>query len=201
MNSACSKSSDVWWYFKVAAEISRGSQFCQGLLQTYLEVAILPSCSKSNKLCQKCKIKKKKLPKGSTRDISITQKIAEIICVDLQSISVVEDYPTWKNYIIHQMVSQNTLTTKIIPEMVENVALLHLQTLSVAIYIWTSKSGNYFISVTVNFVDSDWQHKHLVLIICPFSGESHTAVNIEQNLGETFSKWDIGISAWIKVWE
>ncbi|KAJ8867850.1 hypothetical protein PR048_031655 [Dryococelus australis] len=74
--------------------------------------------------------------------------------------------------------------------MVENVAtkicgiLTSANSLSVTSDIWTFKSGNDFISVTVHFIDNDWQYKHLVLEVCSFSGESHTA---------TFSKWDISM--------
>ncbi|KAJ8884131.1 hypothetical protein PR048_015988 [Dryococelus australis] len=74
----------------------------------------------------------------------------------------------------YEIVSRKTLSTVVIQKIVRSVAekisgiVTTESTLSVTSYIWTSKSGNDFISVTVHFIDADWQSQHL-LEVWPFS--------------------------------
>lgn len=147
--------------------------------------------------------KKEKFRKGGPQDTAITNKIAEMVCVDLQPLTIVEDVG-FRRLVSHleeryEMVSRKTLSTVVIPKIVKSVSekiseiVTTASTFSNTSDIWTSKSGNDFISVTVHFIDDDWQLQHLLLEVLPFSGESHTAVNIEENLRVCFRKWRIEI--------
>ncbi|KAJ8882135.1 hypothetical protein PR048_018623 [Dryococelus australis] len=137
------------------------------------------------------------------QDTAITTKITEMVCVDLQPLTIVDDIG-YRRLVSHseeryEMVSRKTLSTVVISKIVRSMSekisgiVTTASTPSVTSDIWTSKSGNNFISVTVHFIDADWQFQHLLLEVWLFSGESHTAANID------FRKWELKIVAQLKI--
>ena len=55
---------------------------------------------------------------------------------------------------------------------------------------WTSRASQGFITVTAQFIDPDWQLKNYTLQTRVLE-ESHTGINIGEDLKEALSEWDL----------
>lgn len=133
---------------------------------------------------------------------AIHKKIGEMIAVDLQPYSMVED-PGFRRLINHlepryQIPSRKFFTETIIPDIYKSVKGKVSEVLSdlkagmaFTTDLWTSDANNEaFISFTVHGIDSEWQRKHFVLCNRNFT-EKHTAENISKILNEMLDEWHI----------
>ena len=54
--------------------------------------------------------------------------------------------------------------------------------------IWTSNGGHDYISITSQFIDTNFERNYFVLEIIGFEGPNHTAKLIANNLNGSFLK-------------
>lgn len=138
------------------------------------------------------------------RAIAITKLIAEMICVDMQPLNMVNHLGF--NRLIakvcpkYKMPSRTHFSENVIPEMYELVKkriLRELQQFShlcLTTDLWTSDSSsnvNDFISFTAHGVTNDFQYKSICLEVMPYEGETHSAQTIAENIYCALQKWEI----------
>ena len=132
----------------------------------------------------------------------VTKRIAEMIAIDSQPFSIVEDAGfvrlmkhTCPRYIIP---SRKYFSEKIIPEMYANLRQrlfedIHSDnncSISFTTDIWSREGGESFISWTAHYITSEFQRDERVLQVCPFPG-SHTADAISEMILKLLDKWSI----------
>ena len=127
--------------------------------------------------------------------------IGEMICLDLQPYSIVQDRGFNKlmkhlapNYGI---LSRRHFSDKIIPLMYETVKAKVKCELDEAVYVsltsdgWTCQHNiKSFFSLTARFLTSSFEVVHVVLQVAHFP-KAHTAVNIGRFLNESLQPWEI----------
>lgn len=132
------------------------------------------------------------------KQILLNEKIASMICKDLQPYSIVED-PGFREVIKaaeprYVMPTRRTFAENIIPrlhsETVNNVKADILNAASIAITTdaWTSRSTQSYISYTAHFLTPHFIPKNYCLKV-EHADESHTAVNLAKSLSDRFSEW------------
>ena len=137
---------------------------------------------------------------NSSQAIAIHNSVAEMIIVDCQPFSIVEDVGFNKlmkclkpNY---ELPSRKFFKEKMIPTIDKSV-LSKVQTLvdnanniSFTTDIWTNVSNHSFISVTEHCLDENFTSSTAVLRVVPFD-ESHSAANISTLLQGVMSDYNI----------
>ena len=137
---------------------------------------------------------------GSARKKEIDACILKLITTDLQPLSVVENRAF--RQLLHKMdprytiVSRKHMTYNLLPELYnsEKVKLLdklkQVDHVSVTTDCWTSRTVDPYMTVTVHFVDQNWQINSRVLSTTKVEG-SHTGEKIADELRGVFKTWDI----------
>lgn len=127
------------------------------------------------------------------RLVKITQLIAEMICLDLQPFSVVEDLG-FRRLLTHLeprfvMLSRKALANTVIPHMYETIRasvmeeLALVKFLSITTHMRTSISGSDYMAVTCHFYKESNKEvvlTHKCLEVIPFKEVSHTAFNLKR---------------------
>lgn len=138
---------------------------------------------------------------GDKRAKTITRLLAEMICKDNQPLSIVED-KGFKKLINHLepryiIPSRKHFAHKVIPEMYEEEKikveklLEKTEFIGVTTDMWTSTSSDDYLSLTVHFVDENFEYHHLCLECIPFAEVSHTASSIETFITDTMKEWNL----------
>ena len=55
---------------------------------------------------------------------------------------------------------------------------------------WTSKSGTYFLSITIHFISEEFLKESYLLNIIPLN-ESHTSLNIHNKIFDGLQTWNL----------
>jgi hypothetical protein len=157
---------------------------------------------KKQRTLQEVYEKKIKFTPKDPRAVKIDTLIAEMICLDLQPISIVED----KGFLRllkhfeprYSVPSRKTFSERILPKMYQNVLtqvkldLLQANHVAITTDMWTSVANCDFMAVTAHFYcpkKNTMVHKCLECV--PFPEISHTAVNIRNFLEKVFEEWNI----------
>lgn len=148
--------------------------------------------------------KKTKYLSTDPRAQEMTRAVAEMICVDMQPLDIVNNKGfkqlMEKAVPKYELPSRKHLSTVVIPSMFEDVKqrvkteLKDLQTIAVTTDIWTSGTSsqiNDYLSVTAHGVNAILERKSYCLEVHPFEGDNHSAHNIAENLRNTFTEWEI----------
>lgn len=124
-------------------------------------------------------------PKNHPESVKLSKKLAEMIAMDYQPYSIVED----KGFINlmncaapkFKIPSRTTISRTLIPKLYEDKKNLlkatmendvkDLITLSVTSDIWTSKNGQPYISLTCHYIDNTFNMKRYCLEISYFPGK------------------------------
>lgn len=145
----------------------------------------------------------KQWDKNSVKSMTVTKLIGEMIALDNQPFSIVEDIGfvrllkhAFPNY---QIPSRIDLSSNVIPDLytrARSVVLRRLensQSCSFTTDVWTCKhTNNSFISLSVHFIDETTRRSY-VLHASHFPG-SHTGERIAEKFNEMIENWNIPIS-------
>lgn len=141
-----------------------------------------------------------KLPFNSTRAKLITQGISVYLCKALRPYSTVENDGFRHMMRIleprYDIPSRRYFTDKAIPAMYEETrakvenALVSAERVGLTCDGWTSRATESYLTVTVHFVNNDWELKSYVLQTKVMSG-SHTGANISEELQKIAHEWKI----------
>lgn len=148
---------------------------------------------------------KRKQPLPPQKTAALTRKIAEMIALDMQPYSIVED----KGFkaVIQEAVpgynlpSRTTFSRDVVPRLYDDTRrqvkreLEHAfdggtNTIAFTADMWTSRSNHSFLSLTCHLVVPDFQLKTFLLSTRAVM-ESHTASNIASALDDVSNEWDI----------
>lgn len=131
---------------------------------------------------------------------SIHKYIGEMIAIDLQPFSVVEDlgFIRLMKHICpnYQLPSRKYIKENIVIDIYEKIKAKIKTNISEANYIsltsdgWTSASNSSFLSVTSHWIDENMDQQTAILRVAPML-EAHTAANISNELKETLQQFDI----------
>lgn len=135
------------------------------------------------------------------RSVPITNLIAEMIAVDNQPISFVEDKGFNRLMRLvkpkYQVPSRKHVGETVIPQLYEKLKktiqdeLSKTKAVSVTSDMWTNINNLFsFLSFTIHWLDEDFVLQHRVLQIKSFSGQ-HNADNIRTNFEEIADIWKI----------
>ena len=126
-------------------------------------------------------------PSNSARRMAVDNALVEMICVDMQPVSIVEDSGFTK--LLHQLdpryqiPSRRTLMRDILPKKYEDKMAIIQGILNEAPYvsvttdIWSSIQSIGYMTITAHCLTPNWELKSLVLQTRALS-EAHTAANI-----------------------
>ena len=137
---------------------------------------------------------------GSARKKEIDACILQLITTDLQPLSIV-DNKAFRQLLQkldprYPIVSRKQLTCNLLPELYnsEKVQLLaklqQVDHVSITTDCWTSRTVDPYMTVTVHFVDHNWQMNSRVLSTTKVEG-SHTGEKIAAELRGVFETWGI----------
>lgn len=128
----------------------------------------------------------------------ITDKIARMICTDMQPYSIVEDSgfrevikAAEPRYILP---SRKTFSTQIIPQLYSKTMELVKSDVNDAVSLaittdgWTSRSNNSYLSYTAHFLTEDFKPRNYCLGV-ENCDDSHSAVNLATSLSQCISTW------------
>ena len=128
---------------------------------------------------------------NNPRAKEITTAIAEMIAVDNQPFSIVEDMGFVRLLKrlrpLYQPPSRRYITEKIMPEIYQEIRKVvenqmnDARFISLTTDIWTSNSNESFIALTGHSLTDDFQQRQCVLRVKPVPG-SHTSEYISENL-------------------
>lgn len=146
--------------------------------------------------------RKIKFKSNDPRATKIDSLIAEMICLDLQPISIVEDEGFLKllNHLEprYNVPSRKTFSSKILINMYKKVQaqvksdLLEAKHVAITTDMWTSVANCDFMAVTAHFFCAKTNTMvHKCLECVPFPEISHTAINILNFLTQVFKEWEI----------
>lgn len=146
----------------------------------------------------------KKFKSDDIRSKNIDKLIAEMVCLDFQPFSVVENkgFRRLINNLEprYTIPSRKTLTNKIISDMYQNLIREVKEELSQATNIalttdmWTSVSNTDYMAVTAHFYSNDgnaFTLTHKCLEVIPFEEVSHSAENLKNFLVNVLQEWGI----------
>lgn len=150
--------------------------------------------------------KKSYLTTTSERAMKITKNIGEMITLDYQPYSIVDDrgfknllntleskykLPT-RQYLSSTVIPQlySTLVSKIKDEI--NSDLVYLRSISFTFDIWTSAAQQPYISLTTHYLSKQFKLKNKTLGCSLFSGE-HSGKNIFFKIKDMVQEWNIDI--------
>jgi hypothetical protein len=134
----------------------------------------------------------------------ITQTIAELICLDMEPLDLVNKKGF--NRLLrklcpkYKIVSRTYITETVLPDMysrVKNKVQIELNKIPYIVIttdLWTSDSSsniNDFISFTAHGINQNFETQNFCLEVMPFEGDSHSGENIAHNLNLAMLKWEI----------
>lgn len=145
--------------------------------------------------------KKTKYRPDDLRAREITRKITEMICLDNQPLSVVEDVG-FKNLINfldprYDMPSRKYFSTIELPKLYDLTKKKVVERLKTAEYVsittdmWTSTANDDYMAVTCHFVDNEFQWNHICLEVIPFPEINHMGEAISTFLTDVLRDWNI----------
>lgn len=145
--------------------------------------------------------KTKKFPVGDKRRQKITSLITEMICTDLQPISIVENRG-FRKIIKHleprySMVSRKYLACEGIPKLYfkeqsrVKLVLDKSEFMSCTFDFWTSIAEEDYMSFTVHFIDDVFEQQDLILEVIPFNDISHSAQKIQKFFESVVEEWGL----------
>lgn len=153
---------------------------------------------KQQTLLQSASSSTKKFEADHPKQVLITEKIALMLCKDLQPYSIVEDegfravlQAAEPRYVIP---ARKTFSDTIIPNLhktsIEAVKeeVKSAVGLSITTDAWTSRSNQSYISYTAHFLTQDFSMKNYCLKV-EHSDERHTAVNLAKSLSNCIAEW------------
>ena len=163
--------------------------------------AIIPSASKLQQRTLAETLELKQIwDINNSKAQKIHYKIAEMIALDCQPISVVEDIGF--NRLLKQMCpnynipSRKFFSEKIIPSINKslkekvNKIIMESENISLTTDIWTNNANSSFISLTGHCIDSTFNRNDVILRVKPFPG-SHTGRHICETIQEVFDEYQI----------
>ena len=145
--------------------------------------------------------KKQMWSRNHASAVAATKHLAEMIAVDLQPYSIVEDVG-FQRYSRHleprfALPSRRQLSENILPDMYvklkESVkkSIAKAEKISFTTDIWTeTNTTNAFIGVSAHWISQDWERKFAVLCCESFSGR-HTGEKIAAKFDSVLSDWGI----------
>uniref|UniRef100_A0A3B3S4P9 HAT C-terminal dimerisation domain-containing protein n=1 Tax=Paramormyrops kingsleyae TaxID=1676925 RepID=A0A3B3S4P9_9TELE len=136
----------------------------------------------------------------SPRASAITRSLCEMIMMDLQPLSVVED-KGFRNFAKtmdprYKSPSRKSLMEGKIPSLFaecHSKVQKYLDSAEHAVLttdMWTSRSTEAYLTVSCHVIDDDWQMQAFVLETCSFTNQ-HTAENISSELIKITTEWGI----------
>ena len=145
---------------------------------------------------------KSKTPRNSKRHKELVFAVTEFVCLDMQTVSVVEGIGFHKLlYTLEprfQMPSRNHLSRTEIPHMYNQEAkspksqLLNPTSFSITTDIWsTSHQNRSYLSLTCHFVSRDFKFNSKCLETVEVLG-GHDAESLATVIQEGFDRWQIG---------
>ncbi|XP_011410051.1 PREDICTED: zinc finger BED domain-containing protein 1-like [Amphimedon queenslandica] len=93
--------------------------------------------------------------------------------------------------------SRKTITYKYLPQLFEGekMKIMHclsdVKSFSLTTDIWTSRANHAYTGVTIHFIDNDFKLHHFLLETKEFP-ESHTSLNIANELTSILKEWNLG---------
>lgn len=135
---------------------------------------------------------------ANARQRLITDKIAAMICLDLQPYRFVEDRgfrELMKAVEPHYKIpSRKSFSKEIIPKMYSRVVFDVKSELTTAVSLgittdsWTSRANNRYVSYTAHFLSEEFQPKNYCLNVVNMD-DSHTAQHLANSLSHCLSSW------------
>ena len=134
------------------------------------------------------------------RALKITRYIGEMVAVDAEPFKIVEHTSFSRLMALlgphYTLPSSKYLSEKLLPSMFEKVRsrvadmIASEKYISYTTDIWSSVSRDSYLSLTVHFITSSFQKKHVCLHTCPFD-EQHTGQQIATKLTNCFEQWSV----------
>ncbi|XP_005111024.1 zinc finger BED domain-containing protein 4 [Aplysia californica] len=136
----------------------------------------------------------------TTKKKQLERVLVEMIVRDLQPLSIVEEGGFQK--LIHTLDPKYTLpspkqlATTILPNLQKEeirklkAELGDIANVTVTTEIWTSVVTDSFLTVSVHYLNSQWQRKYAVLETCKLVDDL-TPANIAEELSRVFTAWDL----------
>lgn len=146
-----------------------------------------------------------KQPVSQKRESALNQKVAEMVALDLQPYSFVEDrgFKALMSEAVpgYHLPSRTTLSRVLIPRLYDDTrAKVRAElrkafedgttTLAFTSDIWTSRANKSFISLMCHFLTVRFEMKRFTLNTRHMP-ESHTALNIAASLEQLCAEWEI----------
>ena len=150
------------------------------------------------------------LPKSLTRNIpykddsqrkkTLDQKVLDLIVIDMQPLSVVEDKAF--RSLMHEMdpkykiISRKQLTQVLLPSKyeMEKASLMsrlnQVENLAVTTDQWSSRNNEGYTTITAHFIDDNW-NIHSPVLMTRHKPQRHTAINLANELAEAFEEFQI----------
>lgn len=153
--------------------------------------------------------RKTKFKPGDSRSKVITKYIAQMICLDNQPFYIVEKRGFTE--LIHhlepryQLPSRKHLATNVIPSLYNEcktkvkLQIENIDFISVTTDLWSSTANDDYLSITVHFINSEFELKHFCLEVIPFPEQSHTGENIRNVILQTFADWNLAEAKLVAV--
>lgn len=139
-----------------------------------------------------------KLPLYSKRNKELTKGFIKFIVKDLRPLSIVEG-EGFREFLDLGIPEYTAPSRRTISRLIDHAALLerdnfkkflkNISDISLTIDFWTSDSNNSYLIVTCHFIDS-WSLHSRVLEVTEVP-ESHTSINVVNNLKSVLKTWDI----------
>jgi len=142
-----------------------------------------------------------KLPHNSARAKKLTESIAEFIVRDLRPVSTVDGdgflnlmEVAEPRFVVPCRRTMDTVIDKMYCKTRQSVCqeMDGVSYLCMTTDMWTSRSGDGYVSMTIHFIDSQLVMHHRNLVTRNFPGR-HTAVNIAEILKGCATEWNINI--------
>ncbi|XP_054280480.1 zinc finger BED domain-containing protein 4-like [Macrosteles quadrilineatus] len=135
-----------------------------------------------------------------SRALHINKLVAEMICLDIQPLSVVENkgFRRLLNYLEprYTIPTRKTFTNKILVEMYEETMkkvqaeMMEVESVAITTDMWTNVAQVDFMAITAHFFSNNARF-HRCLEVVPFPEVSHTGTNLLTFLIKVLDQWSI----------
>lgn len=137
--------------------------------------------------------------------VSARKKLDEILMLlfthDIQPFSLVEDYG-FRKFVetlnsSYELPSRKAITNTLLPVTFEEIynntkrKISEVRFVTLTTDCWTSQNSENYLTVTAHYIDSNFELKSL-LLECSRFDESHTSVNLAEELRRIITEWNIG---------
>ena len=136
---------------------------------------------------------------SSQRAAAITERVAAFVALDLRPLRVVEGvgFKQLMNYIepgyvVPSRIHVTTICRKKYTTIKEELlsSLQNIPSVALTTDIWTSRTVQAYLTVTVHFITDDWLMGSKVLVTREMT-ERHTGIHIAESLTETAKDWNL----------